>query len=78
MIFRFILFLCLFYLLYYIVKSVFLKPFQEGFKRQDGRGESGAAPNSREGDVSISYNPEQKNQRDDKTGEYIDYEEVKE
>lgn len=54
-----------------------MKPFREGFK-QGGKANQNSAPNGREGDVSISYNPEGKKQRENKTGEYIDYEEVKE
>lgn len=67
-------------MVYFIVRTVFLKPFKEGYKQSAGEGghQGRGGASSREGEVSVSYKPEQKTPQKGKTGEYVDYEEVKE
>lgn len=84
MLIRFILFLLFFYLIYFLIKYIFIRPFKEGYsgggqRQQRGRGRQQNPFNrEKEGDVSITYDPrKQKNGKED-VGEYVDYEEVKE
>ena len=64
-----------FYLVYFLVKFLFIKPFQEGYKGQDPNRNSKRG----EGKITIDYDPRKgKNGRSPSDiGEYIDYEEVK-
>lgn len=77
---RFILFALFFYLIYFLVRFLFLKPFRQGYA-QGGRGQN--QPNwknpfsQKEGDVTITYNPEKNKKDKGGVGEYVDYEEVK-
>ncbi len=71
MIFRFLLFLFLFYLVYNLVRRMFPRPASG----MAGSGRSGTNM-KREGEVSIKYNPQQEKPSSGKVGEYVDYEEV--
>ena len=71
MIFRFLIFLMLFYLVYSLVRRMFPSPASKvaGGGKQGGRG-------NREGEVSIKFNPHKDKAASNKVGEYVDYEEV--
>ena len=81
---RLILFGLFFYLIYFLVKYLFVKPFREGY----GAGNPGGGHKQgnwnnpfnrkKEGEVTISYNPNKSQKEDKKVGEYVDYEDVKE
>lgn len=79
MILRFIAFLLLVYLVVYFLRSVFVKPFRQGFDQADSRQKRDAQGkrNTREGDISITYDPRKHQRNNDGVGEYVDYEEVK-
>lgn len=76
MIFRFLIFLMLFYLVYNLVRRLFPRPasgMAGGGKYHNG--------SRHEGEVNIDYDPQQsrqKNSSSNKLGEYVDYEEVEE
>lgn len=81
MILRFLFFLFIFYLAYNFVRRLFVRPFSQGYS-QNGRSANGQAnsnSSSREGDVSINFDPRNKKAKkgSDDLGDYIDYEEVK-
>lgn len=84
MIFRLLFFFIVFYLVYFLVKNLFLKPYREGYNTkangQGGRGRSSRTQYKREkeGDVSILYDPRKEDKNGSKSGDYVDYEEVKE
>lgn len=71
MILRLLFFLLVFFLLYRLVKGLFINPYREGYGKQN------SPSRKREGDVSIEYNPDQHRKGSDKGGEYVDYEELK-
>lgn len=80
MLVRFVLFALFFYLIYFLVKYIFVKPFKEGYMGARKGSSSGYRPfaGKQEGDVSITYNPQKDHKHpDNKLGEYVDYEEVK-
>jgi hypothetical protein len=67
---RFVLFLLLFYLVYFIIRTLSGRPRPGSTERQ--------RPKSREkqeGEVIISYDPRQQKTGDRKTGDYVDFEE---
>ena len=79
----FILFALFFYLIYFLVKYLFIKPFREGYvahgrrpRGNNGYHSDNTFQNRREGDVTITYKPQQERRRGGKVGDYIDYEEV--
>lgn len=76
MIIRFLLILIFIYLLSFIVRRLFTRPFQEGYRERE---EDIRKRNSRksEGRVSIFTNGAGKSHDNKEVGEYIDYEEVK-
>ena len=71
MIFRFLIFLMLFYLVFSLVRRMFPRPV-------NGMASNGKEANDRrrDGEVSIKYNPHDRNSKSNKVGEYVDYEEV--
>lgn len=72
-IFRFLLFLVFFYLLFNTLRKLFVKPFQEGY-RQKNRPSHGQ---EKEGKVTV-IDPKGPKNTDKLGGEYIDYEELDE
>lgn len=72
---RFIIFALFFYLIYFLVKYIFVRPFKEGYSR--GGRKKNPFSREEEGKVTIDYDPRQKRSEGNKVGEYIDYEEVK-
>ncbi len=75
---KLILFGLFFYLLYFIVKNIFLRPFREGYANGGNPRSANPFGQKRQGNITVTYNPE-KGRKDNKSvGEYIDYEEVKE
>lgn len=79
----FILFALFFYLIYFLVKYLFIRPFRQGYAAHGRRTQGGGRYQSdhtfrkrQEGDVTITYTPEQHKDGGKKVGEYIDYEEV--
>ena len=80
---RLILFGLFFYLIYFLIKYLFFKPFKEGYRDPGGstnrRRNTWSNPFSsqKEGDITIAYNPEKKHKDDKKVGEYVDYEDLK-
>lgn len=79
---RFIIFALFFYLIYFLVKYIFVRPFKEGFAGNDSRKAKNGFKNpfasKKEGDVSITYDPRKSPPQNKEVGEYVDYEEVKE
>ncbi len=77
---RFLIFVGIFYLVYYLVRNVFLKPFREGYANAGQRPKGGFNPFQKkaEGDVSINYDPRKDTNPTHEIGEYVDYEEIKE
>jgi len=76
MILRFLLVFVIIYWISYLLRTFVFKPFKSGYGSQ-GNASGGSNSASREGDVSIKYNP-LKGKQDQKTvGEYVDYEEIK-
>ncbi len=77
---RFLIFVGIFYLIYYLVKNVLLRPFREGYANGGQRASKGFNPFQKkdEGDVSINYDPRKNDKPHHEIGEYVDYEEVKE
>jgi len=76
---RFLAFLLLVYLVVYFLRSLFVKPFKQGYGGQ-GRRRPNAGPHTqqrKEGDVTISYDPRKQKGHSQGVGEYVDYEEVK-
>lgn len=73
---RFVIFALFFYLIYFLVKFIFIKPFKQGYAGGGGKGRSPFGRNE-EGKVSISFNPYKKKKEQHQVGEYVDYEEVK-
>lgn len=73
---RLIIFGLFFYLIYFLVKYIIIKPFKEGYAT-GGNKRSGNPFSKREGEVTITYNPHKDRKLSDKVGEYVDYEEVK-
>lgn len=73
---RFVIFALFFYLIYFLVKFIFVKPFKEGYANGGNRSKSPFGRNE-EGKVTISFNPNKKRKDDHGVGEYIDYEEIK-
>ncbi len=82
MLVRLIVFGLFFYLIYFLIKFIFVKPFKEGYMGAQRGSRNSYRPfnNGREeGDVTITYNPEKDHKNpNNKIGEYVDYEEVKE
>ncbi len=79
MIIRFILFLIFFYLAWFLVRNLLVKPFKQGYQEK-GRGQRGGADFSqaREGEVTLDTKGSGQTHDDKSLGEYIDYEEVEE
>lgn len=77
---RFLIFVGIFYLAYYLIRNIFLRPFKEGYANGGQRNRGGFNPfqNKREGEVSINYDPRKDEKPHKQVGEYVDYEEVKE
>lgn len=80
MILRFLAFVLLVYLVIYFMRALFVKPFKQGYGSQQGR--RSADPNTnrkqrKEGDVTITYDPQKRRGDNQSLGEYVDYEEVK-
>lgn len=71
MIFRFLLFLVLFYLIFNFIRRI-----SAAVSPSMGTNSPGQKTTGREGDVSISHKPSQKNKPNDRVGEYVDFEEV--
>lgn len=79
MIIRFILFLLFFYLAWFLVRNLLVKPFKQGYQeRGRAKNEAGGASRRKEGEVIINTNGSGKTHDDKSLGEYIDYEEVEE
>jgi hypothetical protein len=78
MLFRFLLFLVLFWLVYHFLRKWIVGPFRDGYQQE--RGGSAGAGRQREGKVTINYRPREKRQESTsrQVGEYVDYEEVDE
>ncbi len=75
---RIILFILFFYLIYFLVKNLFLKPSHQNAGSAKSRGFRSPFQ-KKEGDVTIEYDAQNPPKREDKkVGEYVDYEEVKE
>lgn len=75
---RFLVFVFFFYLVYYLIKNVLLKPFREGYADGDQkRGGFNPFQSKKEGDVSIKFDPRKGKKGSKEIGEYVDYEEVK-
>jgi len=72
---RLILFGLFFYLLYFIVKYVFIRPFSEGYAN-GGNSKNSNPFNKRKGNITVSYNPEKGSKKGNSVGEYVDYEEL--
>jgi hypothetical protein len=70
-IFRFLIFLFLFYLVYNLIRRMFPRPANG----MAGTGRNGSRV-KREGEVSIKYNPDDSKPSARQVGEYVDYEEV--
>lgn len=75
---RLVLFISFFYIGYFILRKLVIRPFREGMQsRGQARNASTERANSQEGEVSVTYDPEQNKSHDNGVGEYIDYEEVR-
>ena len=77
---RFIVFALFFYLIYFLLKALFLKPFRQGYAQGERKTSNKGWKDpfkKNEGDVTITYNPEKEKDNKGKIGEYVDYEEVK-
>lgn len=75
---KLIIFGLFFYLLYFLIKYLFLKPFKQGFAN-GGRGNDNwnrPQNKTKEGEVTIDFNPSKDKGRNSEIGEYVDYEEV--
>ena len=74
---RFILFLLFFYLAWFIIRNLFVKPFKQGYaeRRTKGGRSNSSGP---EGSVTLNKNGAGRTHDDGSMGEYIDYEEVQE
>tara|TARA_B100001123_G_C14981807_1_gene895941 strand:- start:552 stop:800 length:249 start_codon:yes stop_codon:yes gene_type:complete len=79
----FILFALFFYLIYFLVKYLFIKPFREGYAAHGRRPRgtnwyqsSNTFQKRQEGEVTITYTPDQHRNGGKKVGDYVDYEEV--
>lgn len=77
---RFVIFGLVFYLVYFFIRTLFVKPFREGYAQsQQGRGgQRWKNPFQKEGEVTIIANPKNRKIKDEGVGDYVDYEEVKE
>lgn len=75
MIIRFILFLIFFYLAWFLIRNLFVKPFRQGYQSKDSRD---GAQRGRDGKITINTNGAGRTHDDKSMGEYIDYEEVEE
>jgi hypothetical protein len=76
MILRFLLVFFIIYWVGYLLRTYVLKPFKNGHGSQGGASSGNSA--SREGDVSINYNPTKSQKEQQSVGEYVDYEEIEE
>ncbi len=68
---RFLFFLVIFYFISRLVRSLFVK-------KQEGPLNQNEPYQKKEGDVTITYDPRHHKQGNKVSGEYVDYEEVKE
>jgi hypothetical protein len=76
MILRFLLVFLIIYWISYLVRRFVIGPYKSGYQGQSrtGRGEQNYQQKP-EGDISISYNPNQKRKKGNKdVGDYVDYE----
>tara|TARA_R110001592_G_scaffold37720_2_gene125476 strand:+ start:8484 stop:8747 length:264 start_codon:yes stop_codon:yes gene_type:complete len=77
---RLLLFISFFYIGYFILRKLVIRPFREGMQSHgQARNASTERANTarQEGEVSVTYDPKQSQARDNGVGEYIDYEEVR-
>ena len=74
---RFLLFGLVFYLIYFLVNNLFVRPFKQGYAGESGQQARWKNPFQKEGDVTIVSNKKDQKLKDDGVGDYIDYEEVK-
>ncbi len=80
MIFRFLVFALIVYMVFYLIRNIFIRPFKQGYANGDPRRKAQANSFERkkkEGEVSISFDPRKDRRNGDQVGEYVDYEEVK-
>ncbi len=77
MIIRFLLIISFIFLLRYLLRNFFSKPFKEGYREREEAHRKRDARKS-EGRISIFTNGAGKARDNKDVGEYIDYEEVKE
>ncbi len=73
MILRFLLVFFVIYWLTYLVRNYLIKPFKQGYGSKE---QNTGGYQQKEGDVSISYNPEKEGGKGNQVGEYVDYEEI--
>lgn len=70
MILRFLFFLLVFYLIYNLVRNLFIR------SATNATGGNSQSSSRKDGDVSISFNPDKSKPHGSKLGEYVDYEEL--
>lgn len=70
-----------FYMIYFFVNTIFVKPFKQGYagSNNSGGGHRGwKNPFQKEGDVTVISLRKGQKLKDDGVGDYVDYEEIKE
>jgi hypothetical protein len=80
MLLRFVLFGLVFYMIYFFVNTLFVKPFKQGYAAGNNPGNGQQRwknPFQKEGDVTVITDRKERKLKDDGVGDYVDYEEVK-
>lgn len=71
---RLLIFGIFFYLIYFLLRNLLFRPFRQGYAGERGN----PYKKQKEGDVTITYNPQKGSGHGKQVGEYVDYEEVEE
>ncbi len=74
---RLIIFGLFFYLLYFIVKYIFIRFFGEGYAEGSNAKPHNPFDKKEQNNVIITYNPEKGRKNDKSVGKYVDYKEIK-